>query len=29
LVYDLVATRGFVSQSEGEGHDRHTVITHA
>lgn len=29
LVHDLVATRGFVSQSEGEGHDRHTVITHA
>ena len=29
LVHDLVATRGFVSQSEGEGHDRHTVITQA
>lgn len=29
LVHDLVATRGFSSQSEGEGHDRHTVITHA
>ena len=29
LVHDLVATRGFVSQSEGDGHDRHTVITKA
>lgn len=27
LVHDLVAARGFVSQSEGEGSDRHTVIT--
>lgn len=27
LVHDLVAGRGFMSQSEGEGHDRHTVIT--
>ncbi len=27
LVHDLVAERGFVSQSEGEGRDRHTVIT--
>jgi spoIIIJ-associated protein len=27
LVHDLVAARGFVSQSEGEGADRHTVIT--
>ena len=29
LVHDLVAVRGFVSQSEGEGSDRHTVITRA
>lgn len=29
LVHDLVAARGFVSQSEGEGSDRHTVITPA
>jgi spoIIIJ-associated protein len=29
LVHDLVAGRGFMSQSEGEGHDRHTVITRA
>jgi spoIIIJ-associated protein len=29
LVHDLVAARGFVSQSEGEGSDRHTVITRA
>jgi spoIIIJ-associated protein len=28
LVHDLVAARGFVSESEGEGSDRHTVITH-
>jgi spoIIIJ-associated protein len=27
LVHDLVAARGFVSESEGEGRDRHTVIT--
>jgi spoIIIJ-associated protein len=27
LVHDLVAARGFVSASEGEGSDRHTVIT--
>lgn len=27
LVHDLVAERGFTSQSEGEGRDRHTVIT--
>lgn len=27
LVHDVVAERGFVSQSEGEGRDRHTVIT--
>ena len=29
LVHDVVAERGFVSQSEGEGRDRHTVITRA
>lgn len=29
LVHDLVAARGFASQSEGEGSDRHTVITRA
>ena len=29
LVHDLVAALGFVSQSEGEGSDRHTVITRA
>ncbi len=29
LVHDVVAERGYVSQSEGEGHDRHTVITRA
>ena len=27
LVHDLVAARGFMSQSEGEGAERHTVIT--
>jgi spoIIIJ-associated protein len=27
LVHDLVAARGFSSESEGEGRDRHTVIT--
>lgn len=27
LVHDIVSERGFVSQSEGEGRDRHTVIT--
>jgi spoIIIJ-associated protein len=27
LVHDLVSERGFVSESQGEGHDRHTVIT--
>ncbi|MCU1558605.1 MAG: DNA-binding protein [Microbacteriaceae bacterium] len=27
LVHDLVAVRGFTSESEGEGSDRHTVIT--
>jgi len=29
LVHDVVAERGFVSASEGEGRDRHTVITRA
>jgi spoIIIJ-associated protein len=29
LVHDIVAERGFVSESEGEGRDRHTVITRA
>ncbi len=29
LVHDAVAERGFVSHSEGEGADRHTVITRA
>jgi spoIIIJ-associated protein len=27
LVHDIVAERGFSSESEGEGRDRHTVIT--
>lgn len=27
LVHDLVADRGYASNSEGEGRDRHTVIT--
>lgn len=27
LVHDIVAARGFVSESEGEGRDRHTVVT--
>jgi len=27
LVHDIVAARGFTSESEGEGRDRHTVIT--
>ena len=27
LVHDVVASRGYVSQSEDEGRDRHTVIT--
>ncbi|MCX7522762.1 DNA-binding protein [Microbacterium sp. STN6] len=27
LVHDLVAERGYASNSEGEGRDRHTVIT--
>jgi len=26
LVHDVVAERGFISESEGEGRDRHTVI---
>ncbi|WP_372508488.1 protein jag [Salinibacterium sedimenticola] len=29
LVHDMVADRGFTSESEGEGRDRHTVITRA
>lgn len=29
LVHDIVAARGFVSESEGESRDRHTVITRA
>lgn len=29
LVHDIVASRGYVSQSEDEGRDRHTVITRA
>ncbi|MBF4572246.1 DNA-binding protein [Herbiconiux sp. VKM Ac-1786] len=29
LVHDIVATRGLTSESEGEGRDRHTVITRA
>lgn len=29
LVHDIVAGRGFDSQSEGEGRDRHTVISRA
>lgn len=29
LVHDIVAERGFVSESEGEGRDRHTVIRRA
>ena len=27
IVHDIVAERGFTSQSEGEGRDRHTVIS--
>jgi spoIIIJ-associated protein len=27
LVHDIVSERGFVSESEGEGRDRHTVIS--
>ncbi|MEP6479853.1 MAG: R3H domain-containing nucleic acid-binding protein [Rhodoglobus sp.] len=29
LVHDIVGERGFVSESNGEGRDRHTVITRA
>ena len=29
LVHDLVAERGFVSESQGEGAERHTVISRA
>ncbi len=29
VVHDIVAERGFSSESEGEGRDRHTVITRA
>jgi len=29
LVHDIVSERGFVSESEGEGRDRHTVVTRA
>jgi spoIIIJ-associated protein len=29
LVHDIVSERGYVSASEGEGRDRHTVITRA
>lgn len=29
LIHDIVAEKGFVSESEGEGRDRHTVITRA
>ncbi|TBN58140.1 DNA-binding protein [Glaciihabitans arcticus] len=29
LVHDVVSERGFSSESEGEGRDRHTVITRA
>lgn len=29
LVHDVVSERGYRSASEGEGRDRHTVITHA
>ena len=29
LVHDMVGDRGFQSGSEGEGKDRHTVITAA
>ena len=29
LVHDIVGARGFVSASEGEGRDRHTVVTQA
>jgi spoIIIJ-associated protein len=26
IVHDLVSERGFASESEGEGRDRHTVV---
>ncbi|MDM4762346.1 R3H domain-containing nucleic acid-binding protein [Galbitalea sp. SE-J8] len=29
VVHDIVSERGFASESEGEGRDRHTVITRA
>jgi len=29
IVHDVVAERGYTSESEGEGRDRHTVITRA
>ena len=29
LVHDLVSARGYTSESEGEGRDRHTVISPA
>jgi spoIIIJ-associated protein len=29
LVHDFVGERGFVSNSEGEGSERHTVISRA
>lgn len=29
IVHDLVAARGYLSESEGEGRDRHTVISPA
>ncbi len=29
LVHDIVASRGFISESEGEGRDRHTVVSPA
>lgn len=29
LVHDMVSDRGYRSESEGEGRDRHTVVTHA
>ena len=29
LVHDVVAERGYFSESEGEGRERHTVITRA
>ena len=29
LVHDIVSERGFSSASEGEGRDRHTVVTRA